>query len=678
MRLKMNKYLLEIGVEELPYKFIPDAKKQLTSGFEKFAKDNGIQFSNIKTFATPRRLTVLLEGLPDKKEDITKTVKGPIASIAYDKDGNLTPAGLGFAKKNNVSPDSLFVENNYLMAKIEEKGKSTKELLEENVPKIISSLNGSHFMRWADFDTKFQRPIRWIVSLFNNEEAKISFLDVTSGKTSRGHRFSKTSVPVDIDNYEQELFDANVIADAEKRKQKIVDSATEAAKSIGAEIVFDQDLLEEVTYLTEWPVPVICDFDEKYLKVPDKVTVTVMAVHQRYFPLYKDGKLLNKFITMANFVGNEGFENIKAGNERVVVARLEDGIFFFEEDTKKPLEAYLENLKDMTFQKGMGSMYDKTMRVIELSKSLANETNTPVETVERTARLCKADLATSLVFEFTELQGFIGCDYAKHCGEKAEVAEGIKEHYFPLNATSEIAQGIEGKLVGIADKIDTVTVIFASGAKISGSQDPLGVRRAALGVLRTVLNSDININITALIKKSIELLPVKIDDTDTLFEKIYDFFTQRLTIYLSDTYKNDVLDACISQTDVLSDLKGFIKKADSLVAILKKPNFATLEEAAQRIIRIIKGKEISEMPSAGLFKEDCEKALFDCISTVDENQNSESIADALSACVPKISAFFDKVLVMDKDENVKNNRLKLLTFAKSKFDKICDFSKLSV
>ncbi len=674
----MNKYLLEIGVEELPYKFIPDAEKQLKAGFEKFANDNGISFSSIKTFATPRRLTVLIEGLPEKKEDVVKTVKGPIATIAYDKDGNLTPAANGFAKKNGVAPQDLFTQDNYVWAKIEEKGKSTKELLEQNVPHIISSLNGSHFMRWADFDVKFQRPIRWLVSLFNNEEAKISFLDVTSGRISRGHRFANMSVEVDIDNYEEELYKAKVIADAEKRKAEIVKSATEAAKSIGAEIVFDEDLLDEVTYLTEWPVPVICDFDEKYLKVPDKVTVTVMAVHQRYFPLYKDGKLLNKFITMANFVGTEGFENIKAGNERVVVARLEDGVFFFDEDTKKPLEAYLENLKDMTFQKGMGSIYDKTMRVVDLSKKLAEETNSPVDTVARTALLCKADLATQLVFEFTELQGFIGCDYAKHCGEKPEVAEGIKEHYFPLNATSELAKGIEGKLVGIADKVDTVVVIFASGAKISGSQDPLGVRRAALGVLKTILNNDMNINLTDLIKKAIELLPVKADDEKALFDKIYDFFVQRLTILLSDTYKNDVMNACIANNDVLADLKGFTKRANAVVKILEKPYFAELNEAAGRIIRIIKGKEINENPDESIFKESCENDLYNCIKAVDEKAEAEKVADELAKCTPAITAFFDKVLVMDKDEAVKNNRLKLLTFAKSKFDAICDFSKLSV
>lgn len=675
----MNRYLLEIGTEELPYKFIPDAINQLKSGFEKFAKENGISVSGIKTFATPRRLTVLLEGLPDKKEDVTKTVKGPISNIAYDKDGNLTTAALGFARKNGVEPKDLFVQDNYLTAKIEQKGKSTKELLQENVYNIITSLNGSHFMRWADFEVKFQRPVRWIVSIYNDEVLPFDFLDVTAGRTTRGHRFSETSFDVTIDNYEEKLYGANVIADSKKRKEQIVKSATEAAKSIGAEIVFDRDLLDEVTYLTEWPVPVICGFDEKYLKVPDKVTVTVMAVHQRYFPLYKDGKLLNKFITMANFVGNDGFDNIKAGNERVVVARLEDGIFFVEEDTKKPLEAYLENLKNMTFQKGMGSIYDKTMRIVELSEKLAKETNTPAENVKRTALLCKADLATQLVFEFTELQGFIGCDYAKHSGENNEVAEGIKEHYYPLNATGEIAKGIEGKLVGIADKADTVTVIFASGVKISSSQDPLGVRRAALGALKTILNGDLNINLSDLIKKSIDLLPVKPENPDELYDKIYDFYVQRLNIMLSDTYKSEILNACSAGIDVLSDLKGFVKKAEDVTYIIGQPYFSALNEAAGRVVRIIKGKETDVMPDEKLFREPCEKELFDAVRGIDENADPKQTAKALSEnCTDKINSFFDKVLVMDKDEAVKNNRLQLLSFVKSKFDRICDFSKLNI
>lgn len=669
----MNKYLLEIGTEELPYKFIPEAISHLKREFEKFLSSNKLEFTDIKTFATPRRLALIVEGLPSRTQDVTKTVKGPLATIAF-KDGNPTPAGMGFAKKNGLSPEDLTVEDGYVVAKIEEKGKSIKDLLSGNVADILKTLNGSHFMRWGTHEHKFQRPVTTLVSLFNDEIVPVEFF-VKAGRISRGHRFAdKKEIEVTVDGYENELLSVNVIADAEKRKAKIVETATEAAKSVGARIEFDDDLLDEVTYLTEWPVPVVCDFDEKYLKIPEKVTVTVMAVHQRYFPLYKDGKLLNKFVTMANFVGNEGFENIKAGNERVVTARLEDGIFFFEEDTAKPLESYVENLKGVTFQKGMGSLFDKTERIIKLSKSIANELKIDSKSIERTAKLCKADLATSLVFEFTELQGFIGSDYARCSGEDENVAEGIKEHYFPLNATSTIAKGIEGKVVGIADKVDTVTVSFASGAKITGSQDPLGVRRATLGVLKTVLNGDVNVDLSKLIKFSIELLPVKVENPDELFKKIYDFYVQRLIILLSDDFKTEILTAC-TNVDVLSDLKGFVGKAAALLKITNSDGFEKLSEAAGRVIRIIKNKEIDAEPEEKYFVEPCEKELFEFLKSV-ETIDPEKTAKALVSGTDKINEFFDKVLIMDKDENIKNNRTKLLTYAKSKFDFIADFAKL--
>ena len=300
----MNKYLLEIGTEELAYKFIPSAMEQLKAEFTKTFTENEIKFSDIKVYATPRRLTVIVEDLAEKQEDVEKVVKGPIANIAYDENGNLTKAALGFANKNGIAPEKLFKQDNYVWAKIEQKGKDTKELLKEVVPSIVLKLKGTHFMRWADLDVKFQRPIRWIVSLFNEEKVEIEIANIKSSNISRGHRFSKTEVEIKSpDAYLQALEEANVIADVEKRKATIVKLATEKAKEIGAEIVIDEDLLDEVTFITEWPIPVICSFEEKYLQIPEKVAVTVMAVHQRYFPLYKDGKLLNKFITMSNYVG---------------------------------------------------------------------------------------------------------------------------------------------------------------------------------------------------------------------------------------------------------------------------------------------------------------------------------------------------------------------------------------
>ena len=412
--------------------------EQLKTEFSKILQENEIKFADIKIYATPRRLAVIIEDIAEKQEDVEKTIKGPIANIAYDEYGNLSKAALGFANKNGVTPEALFKQDNYVWAKVEQKGKYTKDLLKEVVPTIILKLKGTHFMRWADLDIKFQRPIRWIVSLFNNELVEFEIANIKSGKITRGHRFAKTEVEINnSDEYLNVLEDAKVIADVDKRKAAIVKLATEKAKEIGADIVIDAELLDEVTFITEWPVPVVCSFEEKYLQIPEKVAVTVMAVHQRYFPLYKNGKLLNKFITISNYVGDT-FDNIKAGNERVVKARLEDAVFFVQEDTQKPLISYLEELKGVTFQKGFGSVYDKTERIITLSKSISKMLNVQSPLIERTALLCKADLVTKLVFEFTELQGYIGADYALRSGETKEVATGIMEHYFPQLARQTI------------------------------------------------------------------------------------------------------------------------------------------------------------------------------------------------------------------------------------------------
>ncbi|MBE7704825.1 MAG: glycine--tRNA ligase subunit beta [Cyanobacteria bacterium SIG29] len=673
----MNKYLLEIGTEELAYKFIPSAMEQLKAEFTKALEENEIKFSDIKIYATPRRLTVVVEDLPEKQEDVLKTVKGPIATVAYDENGNLTKAALGFANKNNIAPENLFKQDNYVWAKIEQKGKDTKELLKSIVPSIITKLKGTHFMRWADLDIKFQRPIRWIVSLFNNEVIEFEIADVKASNITRGHRFSKTELKIDNpDVYLTELEKANVIADVEKRKATIVKLATEKAKEINADIVMDDGLLDEVTFITEWPIPVICSFEEKYLEIPEKVAVTVMAVHQRYFPLYKDGKLLNKFITISNYVGDV-FENIQAGNERVVRARLEDAIFFVKEDTQKPLVSYLEDLKGVTFQKGFGSVYDKTQRICTLSKSIAKELNAPMADVERTALLCKADLVTKLVFEFTELQGYIGADYAKRSGETEEVVKGIEEHYLPLNADSDVASGIEGQIVGIADKMDTVVTVFADGKKISGSNDPLGVRRATLGILKTVLQKGLDINLTELLKQTIELLPVQVEDKTALFNTVKDFFEQRLIVLLSDKYKHDVLEACISEKDVLSDLKDFINRLNIVSEIIKKENYAQFHEAINRIIRIIKNEKEFGSVNTALFNNNSEKELWNAALIINENQLTyKELEDKLITIIPYISDFFENVLVMDKDEAIKQNRINMLNSIKQKFSKIADFSKI--
>lgn len=662
----MSKYLLEVGTEELPYKFIPSAIEQLNKGFTTFLNDNKVKFSDVKVYATPRRLAVIVDGLENKTEDEEKIVKGPIAKVAFDEAGNLTKAGEGFARKNNLSKEDLYIEDNYVHAKIVIKGKPIAELLQENVPSIFMKLQGSHFMRWGYNDEKFSRPIKWIVSILDKNEVKIKIIDKESSNHSRGHRFSTQDILIKHpDNYVEEMKKAHVIVDQAERKQIIVEKAKEEAAKLGAVPYYTDDLLEEVTFITEYPVPAVCEFDPVYLDIPEEVTVTVMAVHQRYFALHKDGKLINKFITMTNYIGDE-FKNIKAGNVRVIKARLDDAVFFFKEDTKKPLVDYVEALKGVTFQKGMGTMFDKTQRLIKLSNAIAGDLNVPTKDVERTALLCKADLTTNLVFEFTELQGFIGADYARVSKEDDKVVQGIKEHYFPLNAESETAKGIEGQIVGIADKIDTVCAVFAAGKKPTGSSDPLGVRRAALGVIKTILDGELKIDVDKYIKEALKLLPVQRDCAN----EVNEFFVQRMIIFLADKYNKNILEAC-SKKNPLKDIADYVQR----VQVVSEMNSPQLNENANRVIRILKdstGENVNEK----YFVEPIEKILYNAINNIDENVNYNKYLEELESLNSTVSKFFEDVLVMDKDENVKNNRIALLSLLKGKYEHLTDFSKI--
>lgn len=661
----MSKYLLEIGTEELPYRFIPSAIGQLKTGFENFLNTNKVAFEEVNVYATPRRLAVIVSGLASKSPDEEKIVKGPIKKVAFDENGNLTKAGEGFLNKNNLKKEDIYIENDYLHAKTIIKGQAITDLIQQNVPSIVMKLQGSHFMRWGYNDEKFSRPIRWIVSVLDKDEVKIKIIDKESSIYSRGHRFAQQNIIIGHpDDYIETMRNACVIVDQNERRQLIIDKAKAEADKLGAKVHYTDDLLDEVTFITEYPVAAVCEFDPKYLEIPEEVTVTVMAVHQRYFALYKDEKLINKFITMTNYIGDE-FSNIKAGNVRVIKARLDDAVFFFEEDTKKPLAEYVEDLKGITFQKGMGSVYDKTQRIVEISKQIANDLDVNLKTIERTALLCKADLTTQLVFEFTELQGFIGADYARVSGEDAKVAEGIKEHYFPLNAESETAKGIEGQVVGIADKLDTICAVFADGKKPTGSSDPLGVRRAALGVMRTVLDANLKIDLNKYIEKAVKLLPIQKECA----EEVKEFFVQRLIIMLADTYKKNVLEACA--TNPLCDLANYIEK----VKVVSTINNDSMLESANRVLRILKSDSTNTVNSA-LFKEQAEADLYNAIKTLNEELPYAEYLKSLETINPAVEKFFNDVLVMDNDENVKNNRLALLTLLKKKYNVLADFSKL--
>ena len=679
----MSKYLLEIGTEELPHKFIKSGIAQLKANFEKLLNENKIGYSGIKTYSTPRRLALIIDGLAQKQPDTEKLVKGPVSNIAYKEDGSLSPAGMGFAKKNGVSEKDLFVQDNYVWAKISVKGKDIAEVLKENAESTVLKLQGPYFMRWAALDVKFQRPIRWVVSLLDDEEVKIKIAEVESGRFSRGHRFKSSKVEIkNPDCYEKALYEANVMANQEERKKHVVESAKKKAAEINAEVYLDDDLVEEVTNLCEWPVPVICGFDEKYLAIPEKVTVTVMAVHQRYFPMYKDGKLLNKFITMTNYIGDD-FENIKAGNERVVVARLDDAIFFFNEDTKKPFADNVEKLKGITFQKGMGSVYDKTMRIIELSKYLCDELKTKSrETIERTALLCKADLVTSLVFEFTELQGFIGADYALNAGEKPEVVQGIKEHYFPLGADSELAESIEGQIVGIADKIDTIVTFFGAGMIPTSSNDPYALRRYAYGIVRILLNEKWSLPFNEVLPEIISMLngvtPAKLPKSDA-DQEIADFIRDRVKQYLQkNKFKYDLVDAVLASSQ--QDPSQILAAANVLQLHHDDEEFKPVVESLTRIDNILKKAKFKSNTAVdeSLFDDNSEKELY---AGVQNLQDIESLADLYQGFVqlqPVIDQYFETNMIMAKDEKVKNNRLAQLYAVNELADRLGDLSKLVI
>lgn len=680
-------FLLEVLVQELPYKFIPSAIAQLKSSFENLFKENALTYSKINVFATPRRLAVLVYDLSVEQETIEKDIKGPILNIAKDDKG-YTLAAIGFAKKNNVDIDSLYEKDNYIWAHVLIKGKNASEILKDNVENIILKLQGSHFMRWSNHSEKFSRPIENVVALLGQDIVDLKIIDKIATNKTQGHRYSKNRELV-IDEpkkYVEILKSGNVFVDQNERQELIINSAKKCAQENNLEIHFEkmEELLEEVTYITEYPVAVLCQFSEKYLAIPSIVTTTVMTSHQRYFPLWdKKGNLSNYFITMANYVGDD-FKNIQAGNQRVITARLEDGIFFYEEDSKTKLIDKLDNLKGMTFQKGLGTLFDKTQRMIKLSDFIADKLNIQnKKDILRCAQLAKCDLSTKLVFEFTELQGFIGENYASLDNEEKTVSKGICEHYFPLNANSELPSEITGQVVSIADKIDTICALFISTQKENkkkrptGSNDPLGARRSAIGVLRTVIEKGLNIDLESIIEYSLSLLSKEfnIELEETIMDELKEFFIQRLLFMYEKEFSYNVINS-ISNYNPLSDLGKFIQRAKVIQKYTNDSDFEKIKENATRVVRILKDSKENNINPA-LFNTSEEKELYNAIVNHSEDgANLDKYIKSLNSLILPISNFFDKVLVMDKDEKIKNNRIALLNKLADKFRVICDFEKL--
>ena len=685
----MNNYLLlEIGVEELPSRFGQTTLDQIENNLSKLLKEERINFDNIEKYATPRRLTFVIKNLADKATDLEEEVKGPAKKIAVDADGNFTKPALGFMKSKGLDPENVYFKQlgnaEYLFGTIKQEGKHTSEVLKTIVPEAIKNVTFPKAMRWGGKNMRFARPIRWMVALLNNEVLDIDLEGIKSSNITRGHRFlGEREFEVNsVEEYFEKLDKNFVILDQHKRKEMIREQAVEVAKSLGGEVELDEDLLEEITFLVEYPTAFYGEFDEEYVKLPKEVVTTPMKEHQRYFPVLKDGKLLPNFIAVRNGDSNR-IDLVKAGNEKVLRARLADALFFYHEDTKKPLESFVDKLQTVVFQAKLGTVYDKTLRIEKLSQVILNELNMTEskENTLRAAKLCKADLVTNMVFEFTELQGIMGRDYAQVSGENEEVCQGIFEHYLPRFAGDILPETNTGIALSIADKLDSIAGFFAIGIKPSGSQDPYALRRQALGILSILLDRKLSVNLNNLINAALDNYSNLEFNKEEVASQIVEFFVERVKNLFKDLgIRYDVIDAVLNNN--LDDISDIHTRALELNRWLQKDELVEMLTAFNRVATLAE-KATTDIVKEDLLKEDAEIKLYNGFKEIKSNVESllldkkyNEALDAFATLRPLVDNLFDNVMVMDKDEAIKENRLGLLKQIYSTMLTICDLSKI--
>ena len=683
-----NYLLLEIGVEELPSRFGQTTLDQIENNLSKLLKEERINFDNIEKYATPRRLTFVINNIAEKASDLEEEVKGPAKKIAFDADGNFTKPALGFMKSKGLEESNVYFKQvgnaEYLFGTIRQEGKETSEVLKTIVPEAIKNVTFPKAMRWGGKNMRFARPIRWMVALLNDKVLDIDLEGIKSSNVTKGHRFlGEREFEVNsVEEYFEKLEKNYIVLDQHKRKEMIREQAIEVANSLGGEVELDDDLLEEITFLVEYPTAFYGEFDEEYVKLPKEVVTTPMKEHQRYFPVSKDGKLLPNFIAVRNGDSNR-IDLVKAGNEKVLRARLADALFFYNEDTKKPLESFVDKLQTVVFQAKLGTVYDKTLRIEKLSKFILNELNMneSLENTMRAAKLCKADLVTNMVFEFTELQGIMGRDYAKVSGENEEVCEGIFEHYLPRFAGDILPQTNAGIALSIADKLDSIAGFFAIGIKPSGSQDPYALRRQALGVLSILLDKKLSINLNKLIGAALDNYSNLEFNKDEVLAQIDEFFVERVKNLFKDLgIRYDVIDAVL--TNNLDDISDIHTRALELNRWLQKDELVEMLTAFNRVSTLAE-KATSNIVKEELLKEDAEIKLYNSFKEIKANVESllkdkkyNEALDAFASLRPLVDNLFDNVMIMDKDEAIKENRLGLLKQIYSTMLTICDLSKI--
>lgn len=713
----MEKLLFEIGTEEIPAKFMPGILKQLKELAAAKMQELRIPFEDITVYGTPRRMAFIAGGVAETQADVVVEAKGPSVKIAYVS-GAPSKAAQGFARGQGVDVKDLVVRDNYVYAVKHLASQPVVELLPGLLMDILTSLSFPKTMRWADYEFRFVRPIRWMVALFGDQIIPVEICGVKSGKFSMGHRFMQQSLKAAAESqgllsaalskvgnkvysalagvkgaveipsagdYKKVMYDNFVMVDQDERRALILQQIKDLAAQNGGEAEINEDLLEEVNYLVEWPTALCGKFEEKFLSLPKECIITPMREHQRYFPvLDEDGNLLNKFITVRNG-GSEHLDIVTHGNERVLRARLSDAEFFFNEDRATKLEDRLEKLKTVSFQEGLGNMYDKSERLVKMAEMLRFAINTPVdeEELRRCALLCKTDLVTGMVIEFTELQGVMGREYALLDGEKPEVATGIFEHYLPRFAGDALPATTIGRIVGIGDKLDNICATFSRGLAPTGSQDPYALRRQALGVINILLDANYHISLAKIIAGTLYLLDIKPEETGKLVPQIMEFFKQRLRNLLMDQgIRYDVIDAVFADKRN-DDMVDLAVRCKALAAYVEAGNAEPLVQVSVRVSNLCKKIEKEVAISGALFKDESENKLHEVVAAVSKEIIPEivlydyaAVLKAGEKVIEPVNTFFDNVMVMDEDENVKNNRLAMLEEVRGIVNAVGDLSLL--
>lgn len=681
----------EIGTEEIPAFDLAGAVKQLTTMVPSLLDDAAIPHGAVKIFSSPRRLIVIAEEIPEATEEKNEVFKGPSAKIAFDAEGNPTKAAQGFARGKGVDPSSLVVEDGYVYARTHTPSVNVASLLSSVLNKIIHGLSWPRSQRWGVQSEYFTRPVRWIVALFGNEVIDFTFAGLVAGRTTYGHRFLAPGPfeVADADSLVDVVRSASVIPSEAEREQVIRKGVAKAEAETGFTAVLHPKTLVEVINLAEYPTVLVGTFDEEFLKVPEEIIVDAMLVHQRYFPLYdKDGKLTNRFIVVSN--GDPACaETIVDGNERVVRARLYDAKFFYDEDLKQPLESYVDHLGEVVFQEKLGTMLDKTNRIQRLADHLAEDAGLAgqdLSDVERAARLCKADLVTSAVVEFTSVQGVMGSYYAAASGETAQVAQAIEQHYRPRFAGDEAPDTVVGKIVAIADKLDTVCGLFAVGQGPTGSSDPFALRRSAIGIVAMLSGKDaVEVSLVAAIDAALASYAQQgIEfDTDAVRRDVIEFFITRTKVMMRDAGNSiDAIDAVLSAG--IQEPVELINRVSALEAARSEQpevfeDLATAYARANNLCDSKLGTEVNE----GLLSE-VEQALVRAVGQAEsnvasalENNNYAAALSELAALRKPIDLFFENTMVMDEDQTLRENRLRLLNSFVAVFANVADFALLS-